>query len=45
MFATLSMKVLTCPGSGTKFLKRWMDFLEENADLRYANVADLMSSD
>ena len=26
---------------GSKFLKRWMSFLEENADLRYPNVADL----
>ena len=27
--------------SGSKFLKRWMAFLEEHADLRYPNVADL----
>ncbi|KAG9248829.1 DNA helicase-like protein [Calycina marina] len=26
---------------GSKFLKRWMDFLEENADLRYHSVASL----
>lgn len=26
---------------GSKFLKRWMEFLEENADLRYPNIADL----
>ncbi|PQE03376.1 hypothetical protein CJF30_00005498 [Rutstroemia sp. NJR-2017a BBW] len=26
---------------GSKFLKRWMDFLEENADLRYPSVAEL----
>ncbi|KAM0123736.1 hypothetical protein ACHAPC_007965 [Botrytis cinerea] len=28
---------------GSKFLKRWMDFLEENADLRYPSVAELSS--
>ncbi|KAF2028834.1 DNA-binding protein SMUBP-2 [Setomelanomma holmii] len=26
---------------GSKFLKAWMDFLEENADLRYPNLADI----
>jgi len=26
---------------GSKFLKRWMEFLEENADLRYPSLADL----
>ncbi|KAK4226151.1 P-loop containing nucleoside triphosphate hydrolase protein [Podospora fimiseda] len=26
---------------GSKFLKRWMDFLEDNADLRYPDVASL----
>jgi hypothetical protein len=26
---------------GSKFLKSWMDFLEENADLRYPNLADV----
>ncbi|KAK7188101.1 hypothetical protein DPSP01_001642 [Paraphaeosphaeria sporulosa] len=25
---------------GSKFLKAWMDFLEENADLRYPNISD-----
>ncbi|CAG8976583.1 hypothetical protein HYALB_00002096 [Hymenoscyphus albidus] len=29
--------------SKNKFLKRWMDFLEENADLRYPSVAELNS--
>jgi hypothetical protein len=24
---------------GSKFLKKWMDFLEENADLRYPDAA------
>ncbi|KAI9835084.1 MAG: hypothetical protein M1819_002636 [Sarea resinae] len=28
-------------GHGSKFLKRWMDFLEENAELRYPNIAEL----
>ncbi|KAB8299290.1 hypothetical protein EYC80_001367 [Monilinia laxa] len=28
---------------GSRFLKRWMDFLEENADLRYPSVAELNS--
>ncbi|OCK84972.1 P-loop containing nucleoside triphosphate hydrolase protein [Lepidopterella palustris CBS 459.81] len=28
-------------GRGSKFLKKWMEFLEENADLRYPNVSDL----
>ncbi|OAK95535.1 DNA-binding protein SMUBP-2 [Phaeosphaeriaceae sp. SRC1lsM3a] len=26
---------------GSKFLKAWMEFLEENADLRYPNLADM----
>ena len=26
---------------GSKFLKSWMEFLEENADLRYPNLADV----
>jgi DNA polymerase alpha-associated DNA helicase A len=26
---------------GSKFLKRWMDYLEENADLRYPDIADV----
>jgi DNA polymerase alpha-associated DNA helicase A len=26
---------------GSKFLKDWMDFLEENADLRYPDLASL----
>ena len=26
---------------GSKFLKAWMEFLEENADLRYPNLADI----
>ena len=26
---------------GSPFLKKWMEFLEEEADLRYPNVADL----
>lgn len=29
-------------GSGSGFLKRWMAFLEENADLRYPSVGDLV---
>jgi len=28
--------------SGSKFLKSWMDFLEENADLRYPNLDDIL---
>ena len=28
---------------GSKFLKRWVEFLEENADLRYPNAAELFS--
>ena len=28
-------------GRGSPFLKKWMEFLEEEADLRYPNVADL----
>ncbi|KAK3209810.1 hypothetical protein GRF29_44g722850 [Pseudopithomyces chartarum] len=28
-------------GRGSKFLKAWMDFLEEHADLRYPNIADV----
>ncbi|KAL6828611.1 P-loop containing nucleoside triphosphate hydrolase protein [Trichoderma camerunense] len=26
---------------GSKFLKRWMEFLEENADLRYPDIAEV----
>jgi DNA polymerase alpha-associated DNA helicase A len=26
---------------GSKFLKDWMEFLEENADLRYPDLASL----
>lgn len=26
---------------GSKFLKKWMEFLEENADLRYPDVAEV----
>ena len=26
---------------GSKFLKSWMAFLEEKADLRYPNIADV----
>lgn len=26
---------------GSQFLKNWMGFLEENADLRYPNLADV----
>jgi DNA polymerase alpha-associated DNA helicase A len=26
---------------GSKFLKSWIAFLEENADLRYPNLADV----
>ena len=28
--------------SGSKFLKDWMSFLEENADLRYPDLDDLL---
>jgi DNA polymerase alpha-associated DNA helicase A len=26
---------------GSKFLKRWMEYLEESSDLRYPSVASL----
>lgn len=26
---------------GSKFLKAWMEFLEEHADLRYPNLSDI----
>ncbi len=26
---------------GSKFLKKWMEFLEENADLRYPDIAEV----
>ncbi|THW03792.1 DNA helicase [Aureobasidium pullulans] len=29
-------------GRGSKFLKSWMDFLEENADLRYPDLDDVL---
>lgn len=28
--------------SGSKFLKSWMEFLEENADLRYPDLDDVL---
>ncbi|PVI05225.1 hypothetical protein DM02DRAFT_517000, partial [Periconia macrospinosa] len=28
-------------GRGSKFLKAWMEFLEENADLRYPDIAQV----
>jgi DNA polymerase alpha-associated DNA helicase A len=28
-------------GAGSKFLKEWMAFLEERADLRYPDLGDL----
>ena len=28
--------------SGSSFLKHWMDFLEEHADLRYPDAGDLL---
>lgn len=31
----------TLQKSGNSFLKRWMGFLEEHADLRYPSVAEL----
>ena len=31
--------------SGSKFLKSWMDFLEENADLRYPNLDDILHTE
>lgn len=37
------LKISVCfSNRGSPFLKRWMEFLEENADLRYPNAADLM---
>jgi hypothetical protein len=33
--------MLTSSFRGSKFLKSWMEFLEENADLRYPNLADV----
>lgn len=30
------------PYSGSKFLKSWMEFLEENADLRYPDLDDVL---
>ncbi|KAK7530517.1 P-loop containing nucleoside triphosphate hydrolase protein [Phyllosticta paracitricarpa] len=31
-------------GRGGKFLKRWMEFLQENADLRYPDVNELLTA-
>ena len=31
-------------GKGSEFLKKWMEHLEGEADLRYPNVADLQES-
>lgn len=32
---------LSSANRGSKFLKEWMTFLEDNADLRYPDVASL----
>ncbi|KAH0339334.1 DNA helicase, partial [Aureobasidium melanogenum] len=32
-------------GRGSKFLKSWMEFLEENADLRYPDLDDVLRSE
>lgn len=38
----LLTKCLLLPRNrGSKFLKRWMEFLEDNADLRYPDLASL----
>lgn len=29
---------------GSKYLKSWMKFLEENSDLRYPNMADILAN-
>ncbi|EEA20739.1 hypothetical protein PMAA_045620 [Talaromyces marneffei ATCC 18224] len=31
------------PLASSKFLKNWMDFLEEHADLRYPDASELFS--
>jgi hypothetical protein len=38
---TLTDTIFCSLFSGSSFLKRWMDFLEEKADLRYPDAADL----
>lgn len=30
---------------GSAFLKQWMEYLEEHADLRYPNLADVYTGD
>jgi len=35
-----SADLFTCAHSGSEFLKAWMTFLEEHADLRYPDLAD-----
>jgi hypothetical protein len=37
----LEVEILTGGTRGSSFLKRWMKFLEDNADLRYPNIDDL----
>ena len=36
-----SIEILTCTPSGSQFLKAWMGFLEEQADLRYPNLSEV----
>lgn len=37
----IDLLISVCLFRGSKFLKKWMEFLEENADLRYPDVAQL----
>jgi hypothetical protein len=38
---TVAQHAANVDSRGSKFLKSWMDFLEEHADLRYPNLADV----
>jgi DNA polymerase alpha-associated DNA helicase A len=33
------------PRSGSKFLKEWMNFLEDKADLRYPDLDDVLQQE
>jgi hypothetical protein len=41
MHAVGFRSMLTHTFRGSAFLKHWMEFLEENADLRYPNLTDV----
>jgi len=40
-----SMDMQLTGSRGSKFLRSWMEFLEEHADLRYPDVSDVLQGE